>query len=124
MTATEARAQIETILRVNESLAGYCDYTQAILAQIPSKTGRRALGWYDGFVDLMVSVAGILDVPITTRGTGARDPEETPFTVLVFGVERFLPREAWSNSLAACAKRVQASLKALRGAAGKNGSKT
>ena len=123
MMGTEARGQIETILKVIESLEGYCEQAQAVLAHIPGKTGRRPLGWYDSFVELMVAVAGILHVPVTTRGAGQREPDETPFTVLVFAVERFLPREAWSNSLGACAKRIQAGLKASRPAAGKNESR-
>ena len=120
MTGSEARTQIETILKVVESLQGHCEHAQAVLAHIPAKAGRRALGWYDSFVELMVAVAGTLEVPITTRGTSQREPEETPFTILVFAVEKFLPREAWSNSVGACAKRVQASLKTSRVAAGKN----
>jgi hypothetical protein len=88
MTTAEARGQIETIIKVVESLQGHCEHAQAVLAQIPAKAGRRALGWYDSFVELMVAVAGTLEVPITTRGTSQREPEETPFMVLVFGVER------------------------------------
>jgi hypothetical protein len=111
MTAAEARDQLDTILKVLEALDDHCERAQAKLASLPAKTGRPALDFYDGFVALMVEVAAKLELSITTAWDPADDHNATPFTLLVYSVEAVLPREAWSNSLAACAKRIERSLK-------------
>jgi len=63
---------------------------------------------------LMVEIAGQLGLPVAPPWDPSDDQQATAFTVLVYDVERLLPRAAWSNTLAACAKRIERSLKRLK----------
>ena len=72
----------------------------------------------------MVRVADLIGIKVSTAGDRSEDPYATPFTVLVFQAERVLPEEAWSPNLAACAKRIESSLKRLKRPLRKNSTKT
>jgi hypothetical protein len=104
---------LETYLRLLESLSTHCDRAAVILEEAPAKTGRRPLEFYAPFMRLMVGIATKLGIKVSTAGDRVEDPYATPFTTLVFAVERFLPRDAWSNSLPACAKRIDRALNDL-----------
>jgi len=75
-------------------------------------------------VSLTVQVAELLGIKVLTAGKRDEDPYATPFTVLVFEAERVLPEGAWSPNLAACAKRIESSLKRLQRPLRKNSTKT
>ena len=71
-----------------------------------------------------MKVAELLGIKVSTAGNRGEDPYATPFTVLVFEAERVLPEGAWSSNLAACAKRIESSLKRLQRPLRKNSTKT
>ena len=108
------REQLETILKMIEGLENYCERAMVLLSELPAKSGRPALEWYDGLVRLMMRVAELIGIKVSTAGDRSDDPSATPFTVLVFEAERVLPEEAWSKTLAACARRIDRSLKRLK----------
>lgn len=97
------REQLEITLKVVESFDDICERALVLLSDLPATRGQPALRWYDELVNLMVQVAGLLGIKISTAGDRSEDPNATPFTVLVFEAERVLPEEAWSPSL----KRLQ-----------------
>ena len=72
----------------------------------------------------MIHIAQLIGIKVSTGGDRSEDPFATPFTVLVFGAERVLPEEAWSSTLAACARRIDRSLKRLKRSTRQNSSKT
>ena len=72
----------------------------------------------------MVQIAELTGTKVSTGGDRSDDPYATPFTVLVFESERVLPEEAWSPTLAACAKRIESSLKRLKRSLRKNSPKS
>lgn len=115
-----ARLHIETLLKVAEGLEVHCERGLVLLSQIPSKKGQRGNSWYDDFVELMSELAGELGMKVSTAGDRSEDPSATPFTMMVFALEKVLPEGAQSNTLAACAKRIQRSLRKVRLAAGQN----
>jgi hypothetical protein len=108
------REALETSLKALEGLEAYCVRALLLLEQLPAKRGQPRHSWYDEHVRLMVQVAERLGVLVTTAGDRTDDPYATPFTVLTFQAERVLPEEAWSATLAACAKRIDRSLKRLK----------
>ena len=108
------REQLEIILKVVEGLENYCERALVLLSDLPAKRGQPALRWHDELVRLMVQVAELIGIKVSTAGDRSEDPYATPFTVLVFEAERVLPEEAWSPTLAACAKRIDRSLKRLK----------
>jgi hypothetical protein len=114
------REQLEITLKVVESFDDICERALVLLSDLPATRGQPALRWYDELVNLMVQVAGLLGIKISTAGDRSEDPNATPFTVLVFEAERVLPEEAWSPTLAACAKRIESSLKRLQHPSRKN----
>ncbi len=118
------REQLETSLKVIEALEDTCERALVLLSDLPAKRGQPALGWYDELVSLMAHVAGLLGIKVSTAGDRAEDPYATPFTVLVFEAEQVLPEEARSPSQAACAKRIETSLKRLKRPLRKNSTKT
>lgn len=118
------REQLETSLKVIESLEETCERALVLVSSLPAKRGQPAFGWYDEFVSLMMQVAESLGVKVTTAGSRDGDRYSTPFTTLVFEAERVLPEEAWSPNLATCAKRIETSLKRLKRPARKNSTKT
>ena len=116
--------QLETILKVIEGLENYCERALVLLSDLPAKRGQPALRWHEELVRLMVQVAELIGIKVSTGGDRSEDPYATPFTVLVFEAERVLPEEAWSPTLAACAKRIESSLKRLKRAPRKNSRQT
>ncbi len=121
--------QIETMLDVIERLDRYCDQALATLAHLPAKKGQRGLRWHDDFVALMVEVAGLLGIAVSTAGDRMGEDDEspyiTPFTELVRNAEVFMPDYgAHSNSFAACAKRIDRSLSRLEGVTRQNAKKS
>jgi hypothetical protein len=108
------REQLEVTLKVIEGLDDTCERALVLLSDLPAKRGQPALAWYDELVSLMVQVAGLLGVQVSTAGDRGEDPYATPFTLLVFEAERVLPEEAWSPTLPACARRIDRSLKRLK----------
>jgi hypothetical protein len=107
--------QIATFLDVVDRFDRYCDQALAVLGQLPAKKGQRGLRWYDELVRLMVDVAGLLGMKVSTAGDRRGDHKEspylTPFTALVSWAEMALPPGAQSETFAACAKRIERSLK-------------
>ena len=97
-----------------EGLENYCERALVLLSDLPAKRGQPALRWHEELVRLMVQVAELIGIKVLTGGDRSEDPNATPFTVLVFEAERVLPEEAWSPTLAACAKRIESSLKRLK----------
>ena len=118
------REQLETSLKVIEALEETCERALVLLSDLPARRGQPALGWYDQLVSLIAQVAELLGIKVSTAGDRSEDPYATPFTVLVFEAERVLPEEAWSPSQAACAKRIETSLKRLKRPLRKNSTKT
>jgi hypothetical protein len=118
------REELEIILKLMEDLEQYCWRALLIMEEHPAKKGQRGLRWYTEHVKLMMQVAHLLDVKVSTAGDRIEDDHATPFTVLVFEAERVLPEEAWSDSLAACAKRIERSLSRLRASPRRNTSKS
>jgi hypothetical protein len=112
------REVLETSLKIVEGLETYCERALVRVALAPAKRGRKANEWYDEFVILMSEVARRLGVKVTTAGNWNRDPHSTPFTVLVFETEKFLPEGARSPSEEACGKRIDESRKRLRSGRG------
>jgi hypothetical protein len=70
------------------------------------RKGPAPRAWYSDFVRYCAKIAQGCGVDVTTQGDRTNDPHATPFTRFVFGVERLLPREDQSASLAACARRI------------------
>ncbi len=104
------REQLEIIHKILERFEHYCAQTLLLLTHLPAKKGQRGLRWYDEYTQLMTQVADLLGIKISTAGDRGEVPYATPFTVLAFTAERVLPEEAQSNTLAACAKRIDRSL--------------
>ena len=102
---------LQPISLLVKQLDDYCVQALLMLEGIPAKKGRREGTWYDVLVDLMIEVAGILGIKVATGGDRIENPNATPFTVLTFAIEKALPTEARSPSLAACAKRIDRSLR-------------
>lgn len=113
--AHDGLSLLNTHLRLLEALKDHCDRAAAMLAELPAKTGRRSLEFYKEYMLLVVPIAQRLGMKISTAGStrGSDEAYATPFTVFVHSLESFLPRGAWSNSLAACAKRIDRALKDL-----------
>jgi hypothetical protein len=96
------------------------DELERALVRVPASfSGRQKPGkgpapraWYFGFVCDLVEIAKELGIEVTTQGNRERDPHATPFTRFVFAVEKLLPRKAQSNSLTACAKQIERTIKA------------
>jgi hypothetical protein len=118
------REELETILKLMEGLEQYCWRALLILEEHPAKKGQRGLRWYTDHVKLMIRIADLLGMKVSTAGDRIEDAHATPFTVLVFEAERVLPEEAWSDSLAACAKRIERSLTRLKASPRRNASKS
>jgi hypothetical protein len=113
--------QVTTFLDVVERLDRYCDQALAFLVQRPAKKGQRGLLWYDELVRLMVEIAVRLGVKVSTAGDRSSDHDEgpylTPFTALVSWAETLLPTGAQSETLAACAKRIERNLEPRKSSA-------
>ena len=107
-----------------EGLEDYCERALVLLSDLPAKRGQPALRWHEELVRLMVQVAELIRIKVSTGGDCLDVPYATPFTVLVFEAERVLPEEAWSPTLAACAKRIESSLKRLKRAPRDNSPQT
>jgi hypothetical protein len=110
MTPPQAREHLEPILATLEALQDCCDRAQVRLTSLTAKTGRSGMDFYDALVVLMEEIAGKIGLPVTVPWDPSDEQQTTAFTVLVYEVERLLPRAAWSNTLAACAKRIERSL--------------
>lgn len=104
------REQLEIIQTVLERLERYCTQALLLMTHLPAKKGQRGLRWYDEYTLLMTQVADLLGVKVSTAGDRGEAAYATPFTVLAFTAEGVLPEEAQSNTLAACAKRIERSL--------------
>jgi hypothetical protein len=76
--------------------------------------GPKARLWYGDFARDLAEIAECIGIAVTTRDSQASDPHVTPFTTLVFAVEKLLPRKARSNSLVACARQINRTLIASR----------
>jgi hypothetical protein len=74
-----------------------------------STDGPARASYYDRIVEGTCSGAQILAIPLTTGGDRSRDSHDTPFVRFVKRLESFLPSQMQSNSLAACAKRIERS---------------
>lgn len=118
------RDQLEISLKMIEGLEKYCEQALALLSELPAKRGQPSLGWYDELVGLMMRIAQLIGIKVSTGGDRSEDPYATPFTVLVFEAERVLPEEAWSATLAACARRIDRSLKRMKRPTRQNSPKT
>jgi hypothetical protein len=60
------------------------------------------------------AAARSLGIPSTIGGDRDSNPQDTPFVRLIMGLESFLPPDMQSESLAACAKRIERSPAGLR----------
>ncbi len=118
------REQLEISLKVIEGLEDTCARALVLLSELPAKRGQPSFGWYDELVSLMIHIAQLIGIKVSTGGDRSEDPYATPFTVFVFGAERVLPEEAWSPTLAACARRIDRSFKRLKCSIRQNSSKT
>jgi hypothetical protein len=118
------REQLKISLKVIDVLEDTCERALVLLSELPGRRGQPRLGWYDELVSLMRRVAELIGIKVSTAGDRSEDPYATPFTVLVFEAERVLQEEAWSPNLAACAKRIDRSLKRLKGPVRQNSRKT
>lgn len=118
------REQLEISLKVIDVLEDTCERALVLLSELPARRGQPRLAWYDELVSLMLRVADLIGIKVSTAGDRSEDPYATPFTVLVFEAERVLQEEAWSPNLAACARRIDRSLKRLKRPARQNSSKT
>jgi hypothetical protein len=118
------REQLQISLKVIDGLEDTCERALVLLSELPARRGQPRLGWYDELVSLMLRVADFIGIKVSTAGDRSEDPYATPFTVLVFEAERVLQEEAWSPNLAACAKRIDRSLKRLKGPVRQNSRKT
>jgi hypothetical protein len=114
-TGLPARARLNLILAQFEEVLGYCEYAEARLPALKAKTGRRSMAFYDDFTILMVRFARQIGLEDFSASSWESRHEEktTAFTALVYDVERFLPRAARSNTVAACAARIKGSFKKL-----------
>jgi hypothetical protein len=114
-TGLPARARLESILGQLEEVVGYCDCAESKLPSLKAKTGRRSIAFYEDFVALMIRFARQLGLEHFSASSWDSRHEEktTAFTALVYDVERFLPRAARSNTVAACAARINGSFKKL-----------
>jgi hypothetical protein len=93
---------------------------ERILSRIPAafsgrqkpRKGPVPRAWYSGFVRDLAEIAEEIGIGVTTGGDRSDDPHATPFTRLVFAVEKLLPLDARSPSLEACAKRIDRAIAA------------
>jgi hypothetical protein len=109
-TENPRKDYLQPISLLVKHLDDYCMQALLMLEGIPARKGRREGAWYDILVDLMIEVAEVLGIKVSTAGDRSENPYATPFTVLTFAIEKALDKEARSPSLAACAKRIDRSL--------------
>jgi hypothetical protein len=103
----------DALVAVNELESALSHVPAAFSGQQEKRTkGPRPRAWYSGFVRDCVEIAEWIGLPVTTGGRRDGDPKATPFTTLVFEVEKFLPRNLRSNSAAACAKQIDRAIAA------------
>ncbi|MGO4574105.1 hypothetical protein [Microvirga sp. 2TAF3] len=102
----DTRRELETGLHVIEAMHATVEQALVVVTMSSSRKGRRQSDWKAELFDLMASVAGHLGIEVTTAGSREANPYSTPFTELVFEIERFLPEGMHSESLAACARRI------------------
>jgi hypothetical protein len=101
-------SQLETLAQCLTHLEAHC---AAAIETVQSHKIGKGLTWYEPFTRLMIRIALFLDIKVSTAGDRAGEgdaaPYATPFTTLVFGLERLLPKEAQSKKLSGCAKRIE-----------------
>jgi hypothetical protein len=102
----DTRPELETGLAAIEAMHATVEQALVVATMSSSRKGRRQSGWKVAFVDLMAQVAYHLGIAATTGGDRDSNPHATPFTDLVFEIERFLPEGMRSESFAACARRI------------------
>ena len=79
--------------------------------QKPRK-GPAPRAWYSGYVRDLAEIAEGVGIDVTTGGDRTKNPHETPFTRFVFAVEKLLPHGDKSETLSACAKRIDRAIAA------------
>jgi hypothetical protein len=84
----------------------------ASLSQQKPGKGRLPRSWYFLFAYDLAKIAKKRGIEVTTQGNRERRPYATPFTRFVFAVEKLLPSELQSRSLAACARQIERSAEA------------
>jgi hypothetical protein len=112
-----ARAQelISSFRQEADRIAHVCLVARADLPAGPGERGRRALDWYDDFTSLLLNIANEAGVEPTLRKdriTGARSGW---LLEAAQALEPFLYPEMRSPSAEACGKRLERSLRRLRG---------
>lgn len=101
-------------LAVNEVHWGLARVPAVFSGQQKPGKGPAPLRWYSRFARDLTEIADEIGIELTIGGGGRTDDTHlTPFTRFVFAVERLLPRKAQSNSLNACAKRIERAMKAF-----------
>jgi hypothetical protein len=105
---------LESTIAYLKTVIEYCEAVLPGLDWVPSKKGRRGLGWYDHFIEVILQVAAHLGINPSTDARSVRVADVTPFTVLVFEVEKIFPKKGHSKTAVACARRIERSLKRLR----------
>jgi hypothetical protein len=96
-----AHAQIKHILMHVEAAVAVLEKTSA--------DGPARAAWYDLIVEGAVAAAQSLAIPLAIGGDRDHNPHDTPFVRLIMGLEALLPPKMQSQSLAACAKRIERS---------------
>jgi hypothetical protein len=105
----EVRSVLAAVDRVERALSRV---SPAFSGQEKPRKGPAGRAWYSGFVRDLAEIAKRLGIDVTTAGDWSKNPHETPFTVFVFAVESLLPPKEISDSLAACAKRIDRAIDA------------
>ena len=82
---------------------------RAAAAEETSADGPARAAWYDLIVEGAGAAARSLAIPLTIGGDRDGNPHDTPFVRLIMGLEALLPPKMQSQSLAACAKRIERS---------------
>jgi hypothetical protein len=101
-------------LVVNEVHWGLARVPAVFSGQQKPGKGPAPRSWYSRFARDLAEIADEIGIELTIGGGGRTDDAHaTPFTRFVFAVERFLPRKAQSNSLTACAKRIERAVEAF-----------
>jgi hypothetical protein len=109
----ETNHDVEALADSLEKIINYCEAILPGMEGLRAKRGQRGLGWYDDYVEVMIKVAGYLGIAPTTDARGSKVADVTPFTMLVYEIEKIFPSKGHSKTPVACARRIERSLKNL-----------
>jgi hypothetical protein len=99
----EMRAALAAVDRLERDLSRL---PEVLSGQQKARKGPTARAWYSGFIRDVAKIAEGIGIDVTTGGDRSENPHATPFTRFVFAVEKLLPDGERSQTLAACAKRI------------------